>query len=464
MQVYQCVLSTWSFFTDQPLNRNRPASGPPVVDTAVLGIEDETQASTVATSRPGSASQQTAQSGSGHPLRPGYGTRGRAVTLWANYFHLLLNDELVLKRYEISVTAVKTSRPPTGKKLKRVIELLLEEHLADHKLDVVTDFKSNLLSKVDLKDGAEYSIVYRLEEDDEPSPDVSYRVKLGLTGTVSVSELIEYLTSTQAGGLLTNKEEILQALNIVTGHQPKADSTIASVGANKHFQLGQSAGRFELGAGLIALRGFFVSVRAATARLLVNVQVKHGAFYREGPLDKLMTAFIASHGPGRFNLEKFLKKLSIDATHIIKRNKAGVRIPRIKTIFGLAHTDDGKEPNKPTVAMFGAGPEDVEFCLNRDGATEPQAGGKKSAKQKKKQATPQGGESSNKDYKSIFDYFKDSKITLPIRRRLAKVQQPTTSSSPTPAYPLLMSVPRKTHPTCPPKSAQYSRGKLHTPL
>ena len=89
--------------------------------------------------------------------------------------------------------------------------------------------------------------------------------------------------------------EIIQALNIVVGHHSKEASHIASVGANNRLDAAQSDTP-DLGAGLTALRGFFVSVRATTARVLVNVQVKHGAFYDDGPLDKLMQAFMLQNG------------------------------------------------------------------------------------------------------------------------------------------------------------------------
>lgn len=77
--------------------------------------------------------------------------------------------------------------------------------------------------------------------------------------------------------------DVIRALNIIIGHQPKAAADIASVGANKHFQV-ESRGNLDLGAGLTALRGFFVIVRAATGHLLVNVQVKHAAMYTDGLL------------------------------------------------------------------------------------------------------------------------------------------------------------------------------------
>jgi len=170
-----------------------------------------------------------------------------------------------------------------------------------------------------------YAVTYRMEKEEGSSTNArTYKIKLQPTGAITVSELMDYLTSTQAGKLLGFKEEIIQALNILVGHQPKAASDIASVGANRHFQPAAApTERFDLGAGLTALQGFFISVRAATARILLNVQVKNGAFYQDGPLDMLMHAFMSQNGQSKVRLRDFTRKLSVDATHIVKTNKAG---------------------------------------------------------------------------------------------------------------------------------------------
>jgi hypothetical protein len=338
---------------------------------------------------------------------------GRAVLLWTNYFNLTVYGELLLHRFSLEVVGDRGSRAPTGKKLKRIIQLFLEEHLAQYGHDIVTDFKSNLLSKSELELEDEYPVVYRTEDEDDPAPNArTYVVRLQPTGTLTVSELMDYLTSTHASQLFGSKEEIIQALNIVVGHHPKEASYIASVGANKHFRpdAAQSE-RFDLGAGLTALRGFFVSVRAATARILVNVQVKHGAFFDDGPLDRLMQAFLLQNDQSKVKLGNFVKKVSVDATHITKLNRAGKRVPRIKAIQGLATRDDGRgQEHPPIVPDFGAGSRDVKFFLSDSApkpSEKPQTPGRTSDK-KGKGAIAGPGPSSQGRYTSVYDYFKQS--------------------------------------------------------
>lgn len=118
-----------------------------------------------------------------------------------------------------------------------------------------------------------------------------------------------------------------------------------------------------LGAGLQAIRGFFVSVRAATARILVNVQVKHASFYDEGPLERVTVAYLGENGQSKVKLGNFLKKLSINVTHVVRKNKSGRQPRRIKIIVGLATIGRGLQ-HPPIVPDFGSGSKEVKFFLD----------------------------------------------------------------------------------------------------
>jgi eukaryotic translation initiation factor 2C len=391
----------------------------------VTRVEDETeQASKVLRTK--SASQKSKLSLEPRlPQRPGFGTRGKEVVLWTNYFKMMANGDLLLHRYSIEVVGDRAGRAPTGKKLKRVVQLFLEEHLAQYRHDIATDFKSNLFSKTALDLEEEYAVTYRHEDEDDPAPNAKvYKVRVQPTGMLTVSELMDHLTSSHTSQLFGSKEEIIQALDIVVGHYPKAASYIASIGANRHYRLDAAASeKFDLGAGLTALRGFFVSVRAATARILVNVQVKHGAFFDDGPLDRLMYAFQEQNRPSKVRLWNFLKGISVDVIHIVKQNKAGKRVPRLKQLNGFATRDDGQgQEHPPRVRDFGAGSKEVEFFWTDSSAkpsekpqdTSGTSGkkGKGKGKGKGKAPDPAGPSSSPGKYISVFNYFKQSKYPL----------------------------------------------------
>ena len=332
--------------------------------------------------------------------------------LWANYFELMTRSDLLLFRYSLEILPDESRKTPTGKRVKRIVELLIEEHFSQYADSIATDYKSNIICRVELPiDPDPYLVRYRSEEEDEPSQNAkTYRIRLQDTGTLRVSELMDYLTSTHASALFGSKEEIIQALNIVMGHYPKTVSNIASVGANRHFEVSAAGSEMMyLGAGLQAIRGFFFSVRAVTARVLINVQVKSSAFYQEGPLGRLIDAWIHDHGRNMARLSNFLKKIRIQVTHIVRKNKAGNDIPRIKTIVGLAMPGDGQGlQHPPIVPHFGASPREVKFFIG--GVDEPETSTGKKGKKGKKPAK-QGPKPPQNDYISVYDFFQSRKCS-----------------------------------------------------
>lgn len=344
-----------------------------------------------------------------YPERPGFGTHGQPVLLFANYFELSKTDK-VLFRYHVDVVDSEAGRQPSGKKVEQVVRLFLEQHFDQIRKSIATDYKSNLISAVDLSSGGTYDVRYRAEDEETfPENPKVFRVKIQPTGTLRPSDLLDYLTSTNASAMFQNKEEILQAMNIVLGHSAKSDRAIASVGANKHYSMHpDSTQRLELGGGLEVLRGFFVSVRAATARLVLNVQVRYAACYEEADLGKAIADFRYDHGQNTYELEKFLSRVRVRVTHLEK--KAGKR--RIKIIAGLATRSDGSSQDQPPkVPRHGAGPKDVQFFLGDPNSQQQQqpadAQGDKKKGQQKKPGTA-GPEAPGK-YISVADFFQQRK-------------------------------------------------------
>lgn len=278
------------------------------------------------------------------PRRPAFGTRGKAVTLWTNYFELIPPPNLLLYRYDVKIWQ-PTKKGPTllqgGKKLGQVFRLLLDlPQFQKHRNDIVTDFKAFLISRVKLEGGNaepwEFQIKYRAEGEDEPAPKATeYKTIVTPAGSVTVSDLTEYLTSTNAGAVL-DKQPIVTALNIFLGHYVKKSPNYTTIGGNRSFPVHPTQEQvYDLGAGLRAIRGFFSSVRTATSRILVNINITHAAFYASIELVQSIGLFRAAHGPSPFSLQIFLKRLRVRVTHLKpKINMAGESHPRVKTIYG----------------------------------------------------------------------------------------------------------------------------------
>jgi eukaryotic translation initiation factor 2C len=268
-------------------------------------------------------------------------------------------------------------------------------------------------------------IQYRTEGEDNPRANApSYTIHITHTKTLNVSDLIEHITSEDVNATIGNEQEVLQALNIFLGHYAKSSSAFATVGSKKIYSLNQGANGWDLGAGLTALRGFFSSVRVATRRILVNINISHGAFYDAIPLAQLMDKYGHAHQKDLVKLQYFLKRVRVKVIHLAEENKAGRATARVKTIFGLARSDDGTPDDgqrvihPPRVQKFGAGPQDVEFFRqdsvggpagsstsqvtgNADGHSPGDGGNVGSSNNGPDQDAPQGS------YISVFNHFKN---------------------------------------------------------
>lgn len=303
------------------------------------------------------------------PSRPGYGTEGAPLTVYANYVELVPRSDLTLHSYDIS----EIKPDVAGKKRSQLVRLMIDApELASYRNDVVSDFRSTLVSRKKLQpDEQTIEITYKAEGEDDPRPNATqYKIKVKYTKTLTVGQLMSYLISTNpaAGQQYDSKLEMIQSLNIFLKHYAKSNNNLAIIGASKTFSM-NTAGTLnssDLGRGLTAVRGFFTSVRAATNRILVNINVSHGAFYQEGQLSRLMFAYGFSNNERALrSLEKFLKRVRVRTTHLKeKKNRKGEVVHRVKTIFALAKKTDGRGlAHPPCVSQTGAGPKNVEFWL-----------------------------------------------------------------------------------------------------
>lgn len=344
-----------------------------------------------------------------YPHRPGYGTQGMKIVLRTNYFELVPASDLVLHRYHVGVQPTAAGRAPVGKKLKRVVALLLEADLfAGIRDQVATDHASTIISRAKLPgldlQGAEVevSVPYRTEDEDEPRERaVSYRIIVQKTGIITVSELMDFLRSTSANAVYNSnaKDQAIQALNIIMARSPSTNPNVVCPGKNKFFPIGQNATRTDLSRVLQAIRGYYTSVRAATGRILVNVNVSHDVFLKPGGLDQLIEDFGNEYGPNVYRLEKFLKGVRVELIHLpARKGKNGQVKRRIKTIFGLANTNDGHGREKPPkVAKFGAGALEVQFFHGDLPGKGP--------------GIKPGAKAPPNDYVTVFNFFQKGKST-----------------------------------------------------
>ncbi|TVY52831.1 Protein argonaute 1B [Lachnellula cervina] len=333
------------------------------------------------------------------PSRPGHGTQGRKIAVYANYFKVGVPQNLTLTRYNVEVQPeVK------GKKLGRVFQLLLELPEFASAGGLASDLRSMIIARnpLGIQDGHTVQIPYLAEGQDEPlARAVTYTVRVITPLSFSISDLTAFLSTTNPNAPpFTQKAEAIQVLNVLFGHYPQVHDGVVSIGQNRHFSINRGQANAHnitvLGGGLESLRGYFQSVRPATGGILLNVNVTHGVFIEPLSLDLLYGRLGSGN---KLTLQKKLKLIRVKVTHLPpkKLKKTNEEVPRVKTIFGLAHPQDGRaEEHPPKIADFGAGPKGVSFWLSEGPAPA------KGAKPGKKGA----GSAPANTYITVFDYFR----------------------------------------------------------
>lgn len=275
------------------------------------------------------------------PARPGYGTAGKAIVLYTNYFELKgITPDATLYRY--SVAFQPDNNIPKGRK-RRLVEILLKT-APFAGLPIASDWSQILVTPKEIPitgKRAEYKIEWFPADGDQlptQDPNESDRVKearkknshralVEAIGTVSMRDLLKDLAQPTSNYPL--KLETIQALNVLMAHGPGSDPKIATAGGNKFYPFGNhpQVQIADLGYGLQALRGYFSSVRTSVNRILVNVNVATGAFYKSGPLLVAMKE-VTGGGPPTNDMQQrklaaFFRKLRIETNYIPERDTKG---------------------------------------------------------------------------------------------------------------------------------------------
>lgn len=271
------------------------------------------------------------------PPRPGYGTKGTPITLRTNYFHFQSTAKLPLFRYNVKITPDEERR----RKRRRIFQLLWDTPTFLPIRDrVASDMSSTIISAERLNlagDGrGEMTVAYY--DDDQPGPHAKskvYTLAIVMTGTLQVEDLLDYLCNTSASAFMEAQEEMVQALNIVMAKHVNASPNIVPLGTNKYFVLENNPQ--SLTGGLVALRGYYSSIRTSNARIVLNLNVCTSAFYGPVKLSTLITNFLRNPRPWPdyllARLRSFLKGLKVETNY---SKFKGMPAKRVKIIIGLS--------------------------------------------------------------------------------------------------------------------------------
>ena len=303
------------------------------------------------------------------PLRPDYGTVGTVVHLRTNYFKMTIDAGKKLFKYTLTLTArYKESRkdtstgkgkqpavPPERSRKRRQALALLFEHPDFRTIGhgVATDYGSIIITSkglpLDENGTKDYIVIYREIEDREPASNpIIYTFKLSYAGLVPTTELLRYLASTPSDPSdFTGKEDAIQALNIIVARTPNFNPGVFQSGKNKFFHYPTQPNTYDnLGGGLIAVRGYYSSVRTSTLRTLLNVNAQTSPFY---PAIKVVDLLMQHGLTDWLAVEQFIQLLRVKTNYM--KHADGTDAVKVKTIFGLSQQWDNVLDNKGKVML-----------------------------------------------------------------------------------------------------------------
>jgi len=307
------------------------------------------------------------------PGRRGYMNNNNPIILRTNYLKINTPSdadgeglrEPTWHRYDVNVTGATLSK----QKKRRLVEKLIErpEIVATN---FATEFGAIIVTTEPIKFVAGPGLSTNMtvpplktaaQKEDErrrpPAPETgtppdhvaaartrnTVTVAVTLSDTFSLRPLIEYLRSTSRGQEYQGRVDVIQLLNIIISRHLQNHDAATKVGGNKFFPWGAHPAHdsYLLGGGLDAKRGFFASARPTVGRLLLNLNVTHGAFYLARKLPDLLEI---SGLRGLEQQEAFITRLQV----IVRYKEDGKKykedgntdgdnpIEKCKTIVGFA--------------------------------------------------------------------------------------------------------------------------------
>ncbi|KAJ5777885.1 hypothetical protein N7520_001131 [Penicillium odoratum] len=287
--------------------------------------------------------------------RPSYGTTGQAATVWANFFEIQLNPNQHFYRYSIQV-----SPELQPARLKKELFCLLLKSSRVRSVYGASDMSQELITAGRMESTS--PMIFELSGGKEPK---KYTFKFSNGDAVNYPDLIKLLSQTKQSYPLVNEEVGVRALNIMMTRIPHRDPgvVITGRGRQKFFWIDERKQSCNLTGGLEVLRGFFTSVRLGADRLLLNMNVNHGTFYRPLPMNDFTTEFVAAFGTDRQMFHRYIRGLRVEVRHLPKEKDADGNLQyRRKSVWGtVTHKDGAKDEHKPTTHDIGSSPAHVEF-------------------------------------------------------------------------------------------------------
>ena len=314
----------------------------------------------------------------GFPTRPGYGTKGTSIAVRVNMFELNANADKGKAEVPLHKYYVDTGNEQLSKKKREHLVHAILQRPEFKKLDWATDYaniivttqklKANIEDQVEVKDPNDDSLPGQptTQEGRDAIARRMKRLRVTYEDTFSLNGLLAWLRRTEDGQVYTQRADVMQLLNIIL-QKPCRDGHLVATGGQSSFFPIRGHPCFasrDLGGGLSAYQGIFLSARYSVVRILINININHGAFFNDVPLRQLIHQMCGknpvANNPGDktilAGLEQKLNHLKVMTKYMRPRDANGKIIPKkepLKKVRTFLHFSKTQAPKgKPQQARY----------------------------------------------------------------------------------------------------------------
>ncbi|KAK3111728.1 hypothetical protein LTR53_012710 [Teratosphaeriaceae sp. CCFEE 6253] len=247
-----------------------------------------------------------------YALRADFGTRSTPFEVFVNHFQVNLPRATVLYEYLIDSPSLEWANATRNKRkifVRDVIDKVPE--FVSNIARVASDYRSKVITTVDLLDGGTVREVtvpsYRAGMRGEPT---AVTLTVQLNREFPMDEFSDHVT----GHNMTYEEQgAAEAMNILVSKAVADGSPDTFMAGNNKFYY--RPGWTELGkdpdvSGLIAMRGYFCSVRPSMGMVTLNVNTLTSAFYRPDTIQSYIDYIHGTARPTAANLRDINKHLA----------------------------------------------------------------------------------------------------------------------------------------------------------
>ncbi|KAJ3855572.1 argonaute-like protein [Lentinula lateritia] len=264
--------------------------------------------------------------------RKGFGTLGRKIQVFTNACEAMVPEGLIY-HYDVAIVTEKTMPPRVAHQLIKQLQVQPEFHPAG-----AYDGKKNLYMThlIDFggPDSRDYNVAMNGNSQPRDRPPRIYKIRLTKVAVLNPEGLQRFIDGQQS--FSEADQATLGALNIVIRMLPMQTHPYNSKSFFTDTEIKNVGHGFQL------RRGYFQSLRPAIGRLLLNIDLSTGMFYKDGSVIDIALEVVGNRDPNALSMERGLpNSVFRDLERYLKNVRVSVRPaaagspPHIVTISSL---------------------------------------------------------------------------------------------------------------------------------